>query len=78
MTKVIAKDDDSDYFRKCPTLILCCIAGFSILDTHTMKNILVATDFSPEAHHAFAVAVQLARHTGGQLTLLHVLEALEE
>ncbi len=39
-----------------------------------MKNILVATDFSPEAHHAFEVAVQLAQHTGGQLTLLHVLE----
>ncbi len=43
-----------------------------------MKNILVATDFSPESHNAFQVAVQLARHTGGQLTLLHVLEALEE
>ncbi|MFD1469459.1 universal stress protein [Hymenobacter caeli] len=42
-----------------------------------MKNILVATDFSPESHHAFSVAVQLARHTGGQLTLLHVLEAAE-
>lgn len=43
-----------------------------------MKNILVATDFSPESHNAFQVAVQLARHTGGQLTLLHVLEALED
>ena len=43
-----------------------------------MKNILVATDFSPESHHAFEVAVQLARHTGGQLTLLHVLEALDD
>ena len=43
-----------------------------------MKNILVATDFSPEAHHAFQVAVQLARHTGGHLTLLHVLEALDD
>ena len=43
-----------------------------------MKNILVATDFSPEAHHAFQVAVQLARHTGGHLLLLHVLEALED
>ena len=42
-----------------------------------MKNILVATDFSPEAHHAFGVAVQLAQHTGGRLTLLHVLEAAE-
>ena len=43
-----------------------------------MKNILVATDFSPEAHHACQVAAQLARHAGGQLTLLHVLEALED
>lgn len=43
-----------------------------------MKNILVATDFSPEAHYAFEVAVQLARQTGGQLTLLHVLDAIED
>lgn len=43
-----------------------------------MQNILVATDFSPEAHHAFEVAVQLAQHTGGQLTLLHVLEDADE
>lgn len=43
-----------------------------------MKNILVATDFSPEAHNAFEVAAQLARHTGGQIILLHVLEALED
>ena len=42
-----------------------------------MKNILVATDFSPESHHAFQVAVQLAQHTGGQLLLLHVLESIE-
>jgi len=43
-----------------------------------MKNILVATDFSPEAHNAFEVAVQLAQHTGGQLTLMHVLEDADE
>ena len=42
-----------------------------------MKNILVATDFSPEAHHAFGVAVHLARHLGGQLILLSVLDAIE-
>ncbi len=42
-----------------------------------MKNILVTTDFSPEAHHAFEVAVRLAQHTGGRVTLLHVLEAAE-
>ena len=42
-----------------------------------MKNILVPTDFSTEAHHAFAVALQLARHTNGSVTLLHVVEAPE-
>ena len=42
-----------------------------------MKNILVSTDFSPESHHAFEVALQLARHTGGSVTLLHVLESIE-
>ena len=42
-----------------------------------MKNILVPTDFSAEAHYAFEVALQLAKHTGGRVTLLHVLEAPE-
>ena len=42
-----------------------------------MKNILVPTDFSPEAHHAFEVALQLARRTKGRVTLLHVLELPE-
>ncbi|MBH8567478.1 universal stress protein [Microvirga sp. STS02] len=42
-----------------------------------MKNILVCTDFSPEAHNAFEVALQLAKRTGGRLTLLHVLEEAE-
>lgn len=39
-----------------------------------MKNILVPTDFSPEAHHAYAVALQVAQLTGGTVTLLHVIE----
>lgn len=39
-----------------------------------MKNILVPTDFSPAAHNAFEVAVQLAQRTGGGITLLHVEE----
>lgn len=42
-----------------------------------MKNILVPTDFSAESHHAYEVALQLAKQTGGQVTLLHVLEAPE-
>ena len=39
-----------------------------------MKNLLVPTDFSPEAHHAYEVALQLAKHTDGTVTLLHVLD----
>jgi nucleotide-binding universal stress UspA family protein len=42
-----------------------------------MKNILVCTDFSPEAHNAFEVALQLAKRTDGRVTLLYVLEEAE-
>ncbi|MET4076287.1 universal stress protein [Hymenobacter sp. UYCo722] len=42
-----------------------------------MKNILVPTDFSAESHHAYAVALQMAKATGGHVTLLHVLESVE-
>jgi nucleotide-binding universal stress UspA family protein len=42
-----------------------------------MKNVLVPTDFSPEAHHAFEVALRLAQRTGGTVTLLHALEEHE-
>ena len=41
-----------------------------------MKNLLVPTDFSPEAHYAYEVALQLAKHTGGTVTLLHMLDAI--
>lgn len=37
-----------------------------------MKNLLVPTDFSSEAHHAFEVALQLAQRVGGRVVLLHV------
>ncbi|GAB2943954.1 universal stress protein [Hymenobacter coalescens] len=40
-----------------------------------MRNILVPTDFSPEAHNAFEVALQLAHRTGGHVTLLHVVDS---
>jgi nucleotide-binding universal stress UspA family protein len=39
-----------------------------------MKNLLVPTDFSAEAHNAFEVALQLAKRTGGHVTLLHVVD----
>ncbi|ALD21352.1 universal stress protein [Hymenobacter sp. DG25A] len=42
-----------------------------------MKNILVATDFSRQAHHAFEAALHLAQRAGGSVTLLHVIDAPE-
>ncbi|TGE17374.1 universal stress protein [Hymenobacter elongatus] len=42
-----------------------------------MKNLLVPTDFSAESHHAFDVALQLARRLGSRVTLLHVVEVPE-
>ncbi|AIZ63622.1 hypothetical protein PK28_07825 [Hymenobacter sp. DG25B] len=36
-----------------------------------MKNFLVPTNFTPEAHHAFEVAMQLAQRVGGRVVLLH-------
>ena len=42
-----------------------------------MKNILVPTDFSTESRHAYAMALRVAGHSRGQVTLLHVLEAPE-
>lgn len=40
-----------------------------------MKRILVPTDFSEEARNAYEVALQIARHTGAAIKLLHVVEA---
>lgn len=39
-----------------------------------MKRILVPTDFSVEANNAFEVALQIARSTGADVKLLHVIE----
>ncbi len=39
-----------------------------------MKKILVPTDFSDHAEYALKVAAQIARKTGGEIYLLHMLE----
>ncbi|MBI1185250.1 universal stress protein [bacterium] len=40
-----------------------------------MKNILVPTDFSPEAENALKVAVDMAKTFDGKITLLNVVDA---
>lgn len=42
-----------------------------------MKNILVPTDFSPNAENAFRVAIELATTVGGKITLLHSYKLLQ-
>lgn len=42
-----------------------------------MKNLLVPTDFSTESQYAFELALHLASRIGGNITLLHVMEAPE-
>lgn len=39
-----------------------------------MKKILVPTDFSAEAQHAFEIATQIAHRTGAEIKLLNVIE----
>src|SRR6266536_5329040 len=38
-----------------------------------VRRILHATDFSPASRAAFATAVEMAKHDGARLVLLHVL-----
>ena len=39
-----------------------------------MKKILVPTDFSAEAHHAFDIATELAHLSGAEIVLVNVIE----
>lgn len=39
-------------------------------------KILVSVDFTPKNEAALEVAVELARRSGGEITLLHVIETL--
>jgi nucleotide-binding universal stress UspA family protein len=42
-----------------------------------IRKIVVGTDFSPEANRALQQAMEIARHTGAELTLLHVGAVLD-
>ena len=41
-----------------------------------IKNILYATDLSPNARYAYTYAASLAQQYGAQITILHVIEKL--
>jgi len=45
---------------------------------HDIKNLLYSTDLSQNSHIAFGYAAYLAKLTGADLHLLHVLEALSD
>ncbi len=45
---------------------------------HAMKSILYSTDLSPNSPIAFSHAVELAKLTGADLHILHVLERLSD
>jgi nucleotide-binding universal stress UspA family protein len=45
---------------------------------HNIKNLLYSTDLSQNSHIAFGYAVYLAKLTGADLHLLHVLEPLSD
>jgi nucleotide-binding universal stress UspA family protein len=40
------------------------------------QNILVPTDFSEQSKHALDIAVNIVRHEGGTIRLLHVIETI--
>jgi universal stress protein A len=48
-----------------------------VTDVH-IRRILLASDFSPHAEHAFEAALALARHFGARLQLLHVVHHARE
>jgi nucleotide-binding universal stress UspA family protein len=62
----------------CPVLLvpphLTANAGPEV----SFKHILCAMDFSPSALQAFGFALDLARQSGGVLTVLHALEGLAD
>ena len=67
-------------FREAPCPVLT--VGPKVLESKSCgaeaKHFLVPTDLSPESMNALPYGLSLARATGGDLTLLHVLKARSE
>src|SRR5919107_329666 len=57
--------------------VLGCSSPLTFNCFGLMRSILVPTDFSTEAHHAFEAALRLAKRLGGRVTLLHAVELPE-
>lgn len=61
----------------CPVLVVCAGPHAQRKIEQTLQTILCPTDFSEPSKTALCLAGSLARDTGAQLRVLHVLEALE-
>ena len=48
------------------------------METRTPKKILVATDFSEGSDEALDQAIEMARPSGAEIEILHVIELAEE
>ncbi len=62
----------------CPTLTVCHEERRTWETPGLVKRILVATDFSPAATEAVALALSLAEKARSEVTLLHVIDALPD
>jgi nucleotide-binding universal stress UspA family protein len=62
----------------CPVLTVPPRAPAESSQVVAFKRILCPIDFSPSAHYALAVALDLARQSDGAVTLVHVIEWLAE
>ena len=62
----------------CPTLTVCHEEQRTWEKPSLVKRLLCATDFSPAAAGAVAMALTLAEKTRAEVTLVHVIDALPE
>jgi glycine betaine transporter len=54
------------------------LQSVSSMDTRTAKKILIATDFSDGSDEALDQAIEMAKPSGAEIEILHVIELSEE
>jgi nucleotide-binding universal stress UspA family protein len=64
--------------RTAPCAVLTVSPASTIPPTATFRNILCPIDFSPSASKALGLALQLARQSGGSVTVLHAIEFMDD